>query len=138
MVADIPVAEAQACSDRSQVNEHFVRIVNRKEADDVIALVRALEPAGRAGVPLQSLVARVPTAPNRIERLLRRHTDYFVQIADEPKYTLNRFGEFRGDADLIIADVEQSQRRLSFLQLIGSVLLLLAMLLMIGRRVFFD
>lgn len=115
-----------------------MQIADRKEADDVIALVHAVEPAGRAGIELPTLIARVSIAPKRVERLLRRHSDYFVQIADKPKYTLNRFREFRGDADLIIAAVEQSRRRFARLQLIGLVLLLMAMLLMFGSRLFFD
>jgi hypothetical protein len=115
-----------------------MKIADRKQADDVIALVRAIQPAGRAGIELQSLAARVPIPPKRVERLLRRHSDYFVQIADQPQYTLNRFGEFRGDADLIIADIEQSQRRFSRLQFAGSVLLLITILLMFGGNLFFN
>ena len=115
-----------------------MKIADRKEADDVIALVHALEPAGRAGIELQSLVAHVPIAPKRAERLLRRHSDYFVKIADQPKYTLNRFHEFRGSAQLIIADVEQSHRRFARLQLTGTALLLITLLLIFGSNLFFD
>jgi hypothetical protein len=115
-----------------------VQIADRKEADDVIALVHAVQPAGRTGIELATLTARVSIAPKRVERLLRRHSDYFVQIADEPKYALNRFRGFRGDADLIIAAVEQSHRRFARFQLIGLVLLLMAMLLTFGSRLFFD
>jgi len=119
-------------------NEQPVQIADRQEADDVIALVHAVEPAGREGIELPTLIARVSIAPKRVERLLRRHSDYFVQIADEPKYALNRFREFRGDADLIIAAVKQSHRRFTRLQLIGSVLLLMTILLMFGSHLFFD
>jgi len=115
-----------------------VQIADRQEADDVIALVHAVEPAGREGIELPTLIARVSIAPKRVERLLRRDSDYFVQIADEPKYALNRFREFRGDADLIIAAVKQSHRRFTRLQLIGSVLLLMTILLMFGSHLFFD
>lgn len=106
-----------------------MRIADRKQADDVIALVHAIEPAGRAGVPLSALAARVPLAPKRIERLIRRHTDYFVTIAGEQRYALNRFDKFGGSAELIIADVEQSYRRFTRMWATVSILIVLAALL---------
>lgn len=115
-----------------------MRIADRKEADDVIALVRAIEPAGRAGIALPAIAARVSIAPKRVKRLLRRHSEYFVQIADEPKFALNRFRKFRGSAELIIADIERSHGRFARLQLAGLVLMLLAILLTAGSNLFFD
>jgi hypothetical protein len=112
-----------------------VQVADRKEADDVIALVRAIEPSGRAGIELPLLIARTGIPPKRVERLLKRHSDYFVRIADEPKYTLNRFREFRGSPELIIADVESSHRRMTRRQIVAPVLLLLSMLLVLSTRI---
>lgn len=115
-----------------------MQIADRKEADDVIALVRAIEPTGRVGIELPLLTARTRIPPKRIERLLRRHSDYFVRIADEPRYTLNRFSQFRGSPELVIVDVERSYRRFARLQLVGLVLMFLAMLLIVGSNWLFD
>jgi len=86
-------------------------IVNRKEADDVLALVRAVVPSGRSGVELDTLAPRVSIASNRVEKLLRRHADYFVRVGDARKFALNRFGKFEGSAERIIVDVEQSYKQ---------------------------
>ncbi len=86
-------------------------IVNRKEADDVLALVRAVVPSGRSGVELDTLASRVSIASNRVEKLLRKHADYFVRVGDARKFALNRFGKFEGSAERIIVDVEQSYKQ---------------------------
>jgi len=86
-------------------------VKNRKEADDVLALVHAIAPSGRSGIELDTLTPRVSIASNRVEKLLRRHADYFVKVGDARKIALNRFGEFNGSAERIIADVEQSYKR---------------------------
>jgi len=86
-------------------------IANRKEADDVLALVRAVVPSGRSGVELDTLAPRVSIASNRVEKLLRKHADYFVRVGDARKFTLNRFGKFEGSAERIIVDVEQSYKQ---------------------------
>ena len=86
-------------------------IADRKEADDVLALVHAVAPSGRSGIELDTLAPRVSIASNRVEKLLRRHADYFVRVGDARKIALNRFGEFNGSAERIIAGVEQSYKR---------------------------
>ena len=86
-------------------------IANRKEADDVLALVRAVVPSGRSGVELDTLAPRVSIASNRVEKLLRKHADYFVRVGDAWKFALNRFGKFEGSAERIIVDVEQSYKQ---------------------------
>lgn len=86
-------------------------IADRKEADDVLALVHAVAPSGRSGIELDTLAPRVSIASNRVEKLLRRHADYFVRVGDARKFALNRFSEFNGSAERIIADVEQSYKR---------------------------
>ena len=86
-------------------------IANRKEADDVIALVRTIEPLGRSGIEFSVLVLRVAIAPTRVERLLQKHTDYFVRVGGGQKFALNRFGQFDGSAERISADVERSYKQ---------------------------
>ncbi len=86
-------------------------IADRKEADDVLALVYAVAPSGRSGIELDTLAPRVSIASNRVEKLLRRHADYFVSVGAARKFALNRFGDFNGSAERIIADVEQSYKR---------------------------
>jgi len=115
-----------------------LKVMDRKEADDVTALVRAIEPAGRAGIELQMLIARVQLPSSRIERLLRRHSDYFVQIADQSRFALNRFRKFRGSAELIVADVEQSYQRFAKMQLVGTILLVTSVLLTCGSYLLFG
>lgn len=106
-----------------------MQIADRKEADDVIALVNAIEPSGRAGIELPLLIARTGLPPKRVERLLKRHSDYFVRIADEPKYTLNRFRNFRGSSELIIADVDRSYMQTTRRWVTVSILMFLLALL---------
>ena len=106
-----------------------MRIVNRKEADDVLALVRAVVPSGRSGVELDTLAHGVSMASNRVEKLLRRHADYFVRVGDARKFALNRFGKFEGSAERIIVDVEQSYKKskrgiIAFLIILFSMVVL--------------
>ena len=86
-------------------------IADRKEADDVLALVHAVAPSGRSGIELDTLAPRISIASNRVEKLLRRHADYFVRVGDARKFALNRFGKFEGSAERIIVDVEQSYKQ---------------------------
>ena len=104
-------------------------IVYRKEADDVLALVRAVAPSGRLGVELDTLAPRVSIASNRVEKLLRRHADYFVRVGDTRKFALNRYGKFEGSAERIIVDVEQSYKKskrgiIAFLIILFSMVVL--------------
>ncbi len=69
-------------------------IADRKEADEVLALVRAIAPSGRAGIELATLVSRVRITPSRAEKLMQKHADYFVRVGGEQKFTLNRFSIF--------------------------------------------
>ncbi len=104
-------------------------ITNRKEADELLALVRAVAPAGRTGITLSTLVPRVPMDSSRVESLLKRHAKYFVSIGSKEKYTLNRFEEFHGSAEHIIADVEQSYERSKKLTIVSLLLSLMAALM---------
>ena len=83
-------------------------IADRKEADDVLALVRVVAPSERTGIGLSTLFSRVSIDSTRVESLMQKHTEYFVRIGSEQKYALNRFGKFEGSAERIIVDVEQS------------------------------
>ena len=86
-------------------------IADRKEADEVLALVRAIAPSGRAGTELATLVARVRITPTRAEKLMHKHADYFVRVGGEEKFTLNRFSRFDGSAERIIDDVQETYER---------------------------
>jgi len=97
-------------------------ITNRKEADDVLALVHAVAPSGRSGIELDTLAPRVPIASNRVEKLLRRHADW---VGDTRKITLNRFGKFNGSVEHIIADVEQKYKRSKWAGIVIIVLIIL-------------
>jgi len=103
-------------------------IANRKEADDVLALVRVVAPSERMGIGLSTLYSRVSIDSTRVESLLQRHTEYFVRIGSEQKYALNRFGKFEGSAERIILDIEQSYKQsrhsIAILILLSAVVLL--------------
>lgn len=86
-------------------------IADRKEADEVLALVRAIAPSGRAGIELATLVSRVRITPKRVEKLMQKHADYFVRVGGQQKFTLNRFGKYDGSAERIIADVQETYER---------------------------
>ncbi len=108
-------------------------IANRKEADDVLALVRVVAPSKRLGIGLSTLISRVSIDSTRVESLLQRHTEYFVRIGSEQKYALNRFGKFEGSAERIIVDVEQSykqskRRNIAILILLSSAGALLSII----------
>ena len=104
-------------------------IAGRKEADNVLALVHAVAPSGRSGIELDTLAPRVSIASNRVEKLLRKHADYFVRVGDPRKFALNRFGEFNGSAERIIADVEQSYKRSEMGRIVILVLIILVVVL---------
>ncbi len=112
-------------------------IANRKEADDVLALVRAVAPAGRTGIGLLTLAPRVRIALTRVESLLHRYTDYFVRLGGEQKYALNPFGKFEGSAERIIVDVEQSYERSQRLMVASLILSLVTALIGITALVSF-
>ncbi len=108
-------------------------IADRKEADDVSALVRVVAPSKRSGIGLSTLISRVSIDSTRVESLLQRHTEYFVRIGSEQKYALNRFGKFEGSAERIIVDVEQSykqskRRNIAILILLSSAGALLSII----------
>ena len=107
------------------IGRHAMPIADRKEADDVVAIVHAVAPSGRSGIELDTLAPRVSITSNRIEKLLRRHADYIVRVGDARKIALNRFGEFNGSAERIIADVEQSYKRSSRQKIAILVVLIL-------------
>ena len=86
-------------------------IAYRKEADEVMALVRAIAPSGRAGIELATLLARMRITATRTEKLMQKHADYFVRVGGEQKFTLNRFGRFDGSAERIIDDVQETYER---------------------------
>ncbi len=102
-------------------------ITNRKEADHVLALLHAVAPSGRSGIELDTLAPRVPIASNRVEKLLRKHADYFVRVGDTRKFALNRFGKFNGSAERIIADVEQKYERSKW----GGIVILVLIILLV-------
>lgn len=107
-------------------------ITNRKEADDVLALVHAVAPSGRSGIEPGTLAHRVFIESNRVEKLLRRHADYFVRVGDARKFALNRFGEFNGSVKRIIADVEQSYKRSERNRSVSLVLMISVMVVLSG------
>jgi len=104
-------------------------IADREEADDVLALVRVVAPSGISGIRLETLVPRVSIASNRVEKLLRRHTDYFVRVGGAQKFALNRFGKFEGSAERIVADVEQSYEQSARQRITNFILCSVAALL---------
>jgi len=86
-------------------------------------------PSGRSGVELDTLAPRVSIASNRVEKLLRRHADYFVRVGDARKFALNRFGKFEGSAERIIIDVEQSYKQ-SKRSIIAILIILFSMVVL--------
>ncbi len=101
-------------------------IADRKEADDVLALVRVVAPSKRSGIGLSTLISRVSIDSTRVESLLQRHTEYFVRIGSEQKYALNRFGKFEGSVE---QSYKQSKRRnIAILILLSSAGALLSII----------
>ncbi|MDJ0760844.1 MAG: hypothetical protein QNJ19_15735 [Woeseiaceae bacterium] len=99
-----------------------MNVASRKEADSLIAAVSVLDRAGREGVALRSISARLGLPLDRTEKLLNRHTDYFVQVGSSGSYTLNRFGKFRGASQLISGDIEKSYKAtLSSMYTVGAL-----------------
>jgi len=105
-------------------------IADRKKGDDVLALIDAVALSGRSGIELATLLSRVSLRSIRVEKLLRKHTDYFIRVGSVDKFTINRFGKLRGSVEHIVADVEQSckqnekRRNMSFIltTLVGLLL----------------
>lgn len=85
-------------------------ITSKKESAEILGLVRVLESAGRTGIDLSKLSARVYLPSSRIEFLLKKYEQYFVRVGDTRQYALNRFGRFHGSAKLIAADIERSYK----------------------------
>ncbi len=111
-------------------------IADRKEAEDVLALVQAVAHSGRSGIELETLAPRVSIASTGVEQLLQKHTDYFVRVGGAQKFALNRFGSFNGSSERIIADVEQSYKQserhkttsLILLSVVGTLLGIIALM----------
>lgn len=92
-------------------------LVNRKEVDKVVALVRELTPAGNSGVRDTVLASRLNVPIDRIKSLVRRYPEYFVRVGDEPKYRLNQFGNLKGEVEQIMVDIERSSERNKHIQI---------------------
>lgn len=76
-------------------------------ANELLALVEALDGQDQAGIPLPGLANRAGLSPEIASKLLTKNTDYFVSVGGEPVYALNRFGPFSGSAYAIREDVKR-------------------------------
>ena len=109
-------------------------VSGRKEADETVALVSLLSDAGRAGIDKSVLSTRLHLSADRLETLLKRHSEYFVQVGSSSSFALNRFGKFGGSADLIVSDIERSCKaalssRYALVAVLAAVLASLAAIL---------
>ena len=77
------------------------------QANELLALVEALDGQDRAGIPLPGLASRAGLSLETARVLLTKYTDYFVSVGGEPVYALNRFGPCSGSAKAIREDVKR-------------------------------
>jgi hypothetical protein len=77
------------------------------QANELLALVEALDGQDQAGIPLPDLANRTGLSLETARKLVTKYTDYFVSIGGEPVYALNRFGPFSGSAKSIREDVKR-------------------------------
>ena len=76
------------------------------QANELLALVEALDGQDHAGIPLPGLANRAGLSLETARVLLSKYTDYFVSVGGEPVYALNRFGPCSGSANAIREDVK--------------------------------
>ena len=108
-------------------------IANRREADDLLKIVEAIVPSGRSGIEPPVLALRASLSPTRVERLLKKHTDYFVRVGSADKFVLNRFGGFEGSATRISDHIEKSYAR-NLRHRYVALLLIALMMLILGAN----
>ena len=77
------------------------------QANELLALVEALDGQDHAGIPLPALANRAGLSLETARLLMTKYTDYFVSVGGEPVYALNRFGPCSGSANEIREDVKR-------------------------------
>ena len=87
---------------------------------------------------ISSLHLRISLARTRVEKLLQKHTDYFVRVGGAPKFALNRFDKFNGSSERIIADVERSCKRAERSRTTVLILSAVGALLGVVAMIFLD
>jgi hypothetical protein len=110
-------------------------VKNQREAADLSSLADSIAQRSPTGSTAMHLMLRSGLDLGRIHKLLAKHNDYFVRVGSTSRYTLNRFGKYKGVLDRIQEDIQaqlaatEKRRRL-----IGIWLFLLFVFLILGRN----
>ncbi|SRR5690606_17937634 len=85
-------------------------VANRREANDLAALVNALSGSPKEGASVYAVASQTGLPAQRVAKLLTKHHDYFVKVGGREAFALNKFGKHRGASDKLLEEIEKSFR----------------------------
>jgi hypothetical protein len=74
-------------------------------------VLQTLNEAGPGGMSLMLLSDRSGIALDSLRDYLQKHSEFFVLLDGGPRYTLNRFGEFKGSIEKMIDHLQVLQEK---------------------------
>ena len=88
-----------------------MELENTDEGRQALAILRVLKNYSRRGITAMRIATESELALDTVHELLGRHKDWFVRVGKERRYTVNPFGECKGDPENIAAAIEKKIER---------------------------
>jgi hypothetical protein len=82
------------------------RRMNRVEAEKIFSVMSRNE---SKGIAIFSLENETHIDINKLHRYLTQYPEFFCRVANEPRYTINRLGPFKGAKNQMLEEVERLQ-----------------------------
>jgi hypothetical protein len=82
--------------------------MNRVEAEKIFSAMNRTE---SKGIAIFSLANETHIEINKLHRYLTQYPEFFCRVGNEPKYTINRLGPFKGARDQMLEEIERMQLR---------------------------
>jgi hypothetical protein len=82
--------------------------MNRLEAEKIFSVMVRNE---SKGIAIFSLANETHIDINKLHRYLTQYPEFFCRVGNEPKYTINRLGPFKGVRKQMLDEVERLQLR---------------------------
>ncbi len=70
-------------------------------------IFKAITQHGRKGIGIISLSIETGIPQSQLREYLSKHTDFFTIIRDKRRYTINRFGKYKGSEDKMLVALEE-------------------------------
>lgn len=82
--------------------------MNRIEAEKIFYV---MEKRGFEGIAIFSLANATQISIHKLHKYLTGYPEFFCRVDKAPKYTINRYGPFRGEKRDMLEEIERMQKR---------------------------